>query len=114
MEYWRFIKESRRDAAIIKGIQERVIALVASIIPNPQQPEASTSASNPLQADDNALSALDEEIAAMHQVTNNVLRLARNTAGMNTTGMNSQLGPTSGEGSLVVNESRSPGVDEGP
>lgn len=74
MEHWRFLHNHRRDVAIIKGIQERLVALVDAARQNvPDHPGTVA----PLQVDDNALSALDAEIAAMQQETSAVLALAK-------------------------------------
>lgn len=70
MEHWGFLQDTRRDAAVMKGIQERVIALIsAAQLTRAEEPDPVA----PIQADDNALSALDEEIAAMQQMTSAVL-----------------------------------------
>jgi len=70
MEHWRFLENHRRDAVIIKGIQGRVISLFDATQKSiPETPERVV----PKQADDNILSALDDEIAVLQQVTGAVL-----------------------------------------
>lgn len=101
MEHWRFLQKHRRDVAIIKGIQERLVALVdaardRNVVENPEQVV-------PLQADDNALSALDEEIAAMQQETSAVLA-NKHTSGVSSVGDGLQPGLT---GLSSVNDSSS-------
>ena len=105
MEHWRFLQSHRRDAAIIKGIQERVVALVdIAQLSIAEPPETVV----PFQADDNALSALDKEIAVMQQVTSAVLAGPNNTV---TASISSgQPGRTGVEGELLAGGSWVPGV----
>lgn len=68
--YWDLLASRRRDSAIIKGIQELLIAFVGAY--RPRLPVVQTT-TIPQLIDDSSLSALDEEIAAMQQATGAVL-----------------------------------------
>jgi hypothetical protein len=107
MEHWHFIQTHRRDAAIIKRVQDGVVSLIDAVQLPMGKPPATE---DPLQGDLNTLSELDLAIASVPvlRVKGGALARPDNTA--TASGASGQPRPTGGEGESVAGGSGVTGV----